>query len=221
MDSSQRGYIAPIVYRADRCEAKDVAALTQLMAALTQGAGGTGSPPLEHQLWGWVLSNNILHSEFGEIPRPSAMQLAQWREGLVASRNVTVGIEPTLNWPAYPLDRFAGQYATTRQPMLMLQGLLDPATIVRKARELKPAFSGPNQTWVELPYATHTTLVSSPFVNALGERRSCATGLMMAFIENPTSPIDLGCVARTEGINWNLPNVQLNQAFFATNDAWE
>ncbi len=218
MDGFQRGYIAPIVYRADRCEPRDITALKVTMAQFT---GEGGSPPLEHQLWGWVLSQNILHSEFSETPLPTPMQLNAIREASVASRDVTEGFEATLNWPRYPLDAYAGAFADTTTPLLMLQGGLDPATLLRKARVMQPKFTRPNQTWVEFPTATHTTLVSSPYVNEVGERRSCGTVTMMRFLEAPTSPLDTSCVAKVLGIDWSLPSVDYNRGFFGTDDAWE
>ena len=218
MNPEFRGYVAPVVYRADRCDARDVTALRQFLA---QVSGEPASVPLEHQLWGWVLSNNVLHSEFGETPRPTPMELAAIRERCVASRDITEALEATLNWPVYALDAYAGQYAQTSTPMLMLSGGLDPATILRKARALRPHFTGPNQTWVELPTATHTTLFSSPYVNAIGERRSCGTAMLMGFIENPRSPVDTSCVARVEGIDWALPRTDVNLALFGSANAWE
>lgn len=219
MDPGLRGYIAPIVYRANRCEPKDVEALKVLMAQIS---AEPASLPLELQLWGWLLTHNILHSEFGETPTPTAAQLQALREGAVASRDVTEGFEATLSiWPRYAPDRFVGGWADTPMPLLMLNGGLDPATILRKAREFRPRFSRPNQTWVEFPTASHTTISSSPFVDERGERRSCGTRLMMAFMDAPRGSLDTGCVAKVEGINFAFPNAGLTQALFGTTNAWE
>ncbi|MCU0696463.1 MAG: alpha/beta hydrolase [Myxococcaceae bacterium] len=218
MDPSLRAYIAPIVYRADRCNAADVDALSVLMNQLTQEPA---MPPDEHRLWGWVLSQNILHSEFAETPRPTAAQLSAMREPLVASRDVTEGFEPTLNWPVYPADRFTGQWPEPQTPIVMLQGGLDPATILRKARAAKERLNRPGQTWVEIPSATHTVVASSPYVNAVGERRSCGTAVMMSFLENPGVTPDTSCVSRVEPISWALPNGNLTLALFGRRNAWE
>ncbi len=218
MDPALRGYVAPIVHRADRCSADDVAALTVLMGQLTQQPL---SPPDEHRLWGWVLSQNILHSEMGESPRPTAAQLAAIREAAVASRDVTEGFEMNLDWPVYAADPFVGRWPDTATPVLMLQGGLDPATLLRKARAAQAHFQRSHQTWVEVPTATHTVIASSPYVNAVGERRSCGTAMLMAFVENPTATVDTSCVAAVQGIDWTLPNTNYNLALFGRRDAWE
>lgn len=217
MDPTLRGYIAAIVYRADRCDSHDVAALTVLMNQLTIEQ----PPPEEHKLWGWVLSQNILHSEFGETPTPTAMQLAAIREASVASRDVTQGFETNLDWPVYPHDQYVGRWPDTATPLVMLQGGLDPATILSRARVASARFTRPNQTWVEFPTATHTVIASSPYVNALAERRSCGTAVLMSFIENPRSAVETSCVTQVEGINWALPSMNLNIGLFGRRDAWE
>jgi pimeloyl-ACP methyl ester carboxylesterase len=218
MDPTLRAYIAPIVYRADRCAANDVEALAVLLNQLSQEPG---TPPEEHRLWGWVLSQNILHSDFSESPRPTAMQLASWREPLVASRDVTEGFEATLGWPAYPADRFTGRWPEPQRPLVMLQGGLDPATILRKARAARDQLNRPGQTWVEIPSATHTVIASSPYVNAAGERRSCGTAVMMSFLENPSAPPDTSCVSKVERLSWALTNTNLTLALFGRRDPWE
>lgn len=218
MDANLRAYIAPIIARVDRCEPRDVPALKVLMAQLT------GQQPFsqELRLWGWVLSNNIIVSEFNETPELTIAQLTAIRDGAVASRDVTAGLELQLAaWPRYSPGPLASQWADSSIPMLFLQGGLDPATLLRKARVMKPHFTRPNQTWVELPTATHTTLVSSPFVNQAGERRSCGTGMLMRFIEAPTTPLDTSCVPLILPLDFTLNRPDVNMALFGTTDAWE
>ncbi len=218
MDPVLRAYIAPIVYRAERCEPSDAEGLAVL---LNQVSRSPLTPPLEHRLWGWVLSQNILHSEFGETPRPTSAQLAEIREASVASRDVTEGFEATLNWPVYPADRFVGQWPDTQTPIVMIQGGLDPATLLRKARAARDRLNRANQTWVEIPSATHTVIASSPFVNAIGERRSCGTAVMMSFIENPRAPVDTSCVSKVERLSWGLTNTSITLSLLGRSDAWE
>ncbi len=218
MDPGLRAYVAPIVHRLDRCDARDITALRVLVRQLTQeqpfGA--------EQRLWGWVLMNNIAHSEFNESPPPSAALLESIREGAVASRDITAVLGVNLGrWPVYTPDAYATQWAVTSTPMLMLQGGLDPATLLRKARETRTHFTGQNQHWVEFATASHTTLSSTPFVDEIGERRSCATRLLMRFIEGPTQPLDTGCVARVEGPEFRLERPDINRALFGSASAWE
>jgi pimeloyl-ACP methyl ester carboxylesterase len=218
MDPGLRAYIPAVVRRATRCEPRDVSALRVFLRAVS-----TEQPPDENlRLWGWVLTHNIINSEFNEAPPPTVAQLEAIREGAVASRDVTAGLQLTLGrWPTYALDAYANRYADTTTPLLFLQGGLDPATLLRKARPMRERFARPHQTWVEFPTATHTAIASSPFVDEVGESRSCGTRLLMRFIENPTAPLDTGCVARVRPLDFTLPRTDLNQALFGTRDAWE
>jgi hypothetical protein len=157
-----------------------------------------------------------------ETPLLTLEELEAIRESAVASRDVTTIFEPNLTtWPTYDAGDLAKEYATTDLPLLMLHGGLDPATILIKARAMKDVFTGPNQTWVEFPQASHTTLVSTPFIDAALERRSCGTRLLMAFIADPTAPIDAGCVADIIPIDFETPRKDYNMALFGTADAWE
>lgn len=218
MNPALRGYAAPIIYRFDRCDARDLPALRTLVAQLTQEAPFEA----EQRLWGWVLMNNITHSEFNEAPMPTRAQLEAIREGAVASRDITSLLELQLeSWPHYPLDEFVGQFARTDAPMLMLQGGLDPATLLRKARPMQQRFMGAHQHWVEFAQASHTTLSSTPFVDETGERRSCATRLLMRFIEAPTQPLDTGCVAAVEGVDFRCDKQDVNRALFGATNAWD
>lgn len=218
MDPSMRAYLPAIIHRVDRCEPRDVGALQKLMQALTQ-PGGTSEFMKQ---WSWVLAHNIITSEFNESPPPTKALLQSIRDGAVASRDITEQLEVHLGtWPSYAPGPLATQWADSSMPMLFLQGGLDPATLLRKARVMKPHFTRPNQTWVELPTATHTTLASSPYVNEAGERRSCGTRLLMSFIEAPTASLDVSCAQKVVPLDFTLPRTEVNQALFGTNDAWE
>lgn len=217
MDPRLRTYLPAIVYRADRCEPRDVEALGVLMGLLTQEQ----PPSLELELWGYVLTQNVVRAEFGEDPMPTAAALADIRDGAVASRDITIMLGETLDWPAYPADPYVGAWADTDTPILMLQGGLDPATRLDKATPYRDHFTRPHQTWVTFPTATHTTLGSTPFVDEIGETRSCATRLMMAFAADPQREIDTGCVDQITPLDFSLPRTDYNRALFGTSDAWE
>ncbi len=212
MHQEYRRMIPPIVYRVDRCEQRDVDVLKPLMDGFVQEA------PIGEMLkqWGWVLSNNITMSELWESPTPTAADLDAIREGSVASRDVTTGMDALIGkWPTYAPDRFTGGWPDRKKPVLVLQGGLDPATLLRKAREAKPFFAKPGQHWIEVPSATHTVIASSTTT----AKRSCGTQMMMSFLERPESP-DTSCLANVIPVGFDLPS-GLVQAFFGQDDAWE
>ncbi len=218
MDPSLRGYVPAIVYRANRCETRDVGALRVFMRAIT-----TEQPPNENlRQWSFALSQHIVLSEFAPTPAPTRDALAAIREGAVASRDVTDGLSVNLGrWPVYTPDAYAAQWADSDVPMLFLQGGLDPATLLRKARAMRPHFTRAHQTWVEVPTATHTVFASSPFTDENGESRSCGTRLLMRFAEDPAAPVDTACVAQVRPINFALPNTDITRALLGGADAWE
>jgi pimeloyl-ACP methyl ester carboxylesterase len=217
MDATLRPFIPAIVYRADRCEPRDVAALRVLLPQLVRQP----PPTTDQRLWSWVVTNNVLFSEFDETPQLTPAQLEAIREAAVASRDVTTVFEQNLDWPKYPADEYVGRFADTDSPLLFLSGGLDPATIIGKARVMRAHFTRPHQTWVEIPWATHTTIVSSPFLDESGERRSCGTRLLMRFLESPTTPLDTSCADAVIPIDFTLPRRDLSRALFLTSDGWE
>lgn len=212
MHPDYRKMIAPMVYRADRCEPKDIAALAPLLEGMTQEA------PVGEMLhqWGWVLSNNVLFSEMWEQPSPTAAELEAIREGAVASRDVTLNMDALIGkWPTYPSDPLVGQWPNRSKPVLVLQGGLDPATLLRKARVAKDVFTKPGQHWIEIPSATHTVIGSSTTT----ERRSCGTLIMMSFFEHPEAP-DTSCLNQLIPLSFE-PSAATVSAFFGTTEAWE
>ncbi|MFO0606492.1 MAG: alpha/beta fold hydrolase [Polyangiales bacterium] len=218
MDPSLRAYVPAVVYRTNRCEARDIGALRVFMRAIT-----TPQPPNENlRQWSFPLTHNIVLSEFSPTPPPTREALAAIREGAVASRDVTDGLSVNLGrWPVYTPDAFARGWAETDTPVLFLQGGLDPATLLRKARVMREHFTRPHQTWVEVPTATHTVIASSPFIDEAGEPRSCGTRLLMRFAEDPTAPLDTSCVAQVRPIDFTLPNMERTRGLFGGPDAWE
>lgn len=178
MDPNLRGYIPAFVYRLDRCEPRDIDALKILVTNLTQEQPESRNNPsmeLDRPTY------NIMMSELWETPSPTAANLQLIRENAVASRDVTLGMELHIgNWPTYTPDNYSKTWATSTTPLLFLQGGLNPATLLRKAREVKGRF-GPNQHWVEIPTVTHTVIGSS----TTSEKQSCGTRIMMNFIEAP------------------------------------
>jgi pimeloyl-ACP methyl ester carboxylesterase len=213
MDPALRVYIPAIVYRVDRCAANDVTALKQLVANLTQQ-----QPAGEFaKQWGWILSNNITLSELWEDPSPTAAELSAIREASVASRDVTTNFDFQIGkWPTYPKDEYMGGWPTTDVPVLFLQGGLDPATLLRKAVVAKDHFNKPHQSFVEIPTATHTVIVSS----ATTANRSCGTRIMMNFIENPQAPLDTSCLPTVVPLDFQGQK-PISQALLGTTDAWE
>lgn len=212
MDPRFRNLVPSVVYRWDRCAPGDVDAINSLYAAYFPEE----EQPLPEMIkqWGWVAGDNICFSEMWGNQSPT--ELAAIRDAAIASRDVTAGRgERKPTWPVYPKDAFVGAYAKTDVPLLMLQGGLDPATLLSKAQVMKDHFQGPYQHFVTFPEASHTTITST----ATTAKRSCATMTLMKFIEDPKGPLDTSCMAdivplQYETSDWALP-------LYGTADPWE
>lgn len=215
MQPQLRTYIPAVIHRADRCSAADVTSLKFFMKAISQPA------PEDEMMrqWGWMLSYNVIFSEMWETPEPAPGELAGIRDRAIASRDITAMMEAALPlWSRYPADPLATSWATSDKPLLFLNGGLDPATLLRKARLAKPHFTKPNQHWVEVPSASHTVIGSSP----LPEGGSCGTRMFMSFMENPTAPLDTSCVAKVVPLDFtNTVDRDLTRGLFGRYDAWE
>ncbi|MBX3224209.1 MAG: alpha/beta fold hydrolase [Labilithrix sp.] len=214
MDPTLRTYIPPVIYRADRCEPRDVTALKVFVDAVTQE--GPESEMMKQ--WGWGLTYNIIFSELWENPAPTASELALIRDNAVASRDITEQMSFLYEgWPRYSPDPSSKAYADTDTPMLFLQGGLDPATLLRKARPMREHFTRPHQTWVEVPTAGHTVFASS----TTSEGRSCGTRMIMGFLEDPKRAVDTSCIADVVPLDFSNPRTAFTSALFGTTDAWE
>lgn len=216
MSAGLRRYVPAAIYRLDRCSEADVAAMNTFFTAI-YGTGEEGGEPNEFMKgWGFVLSNNVMFSELWETPPPTNAILDGIREGAVASREITAGLPDLFaTWPRYDEPR-AKAWATTDRPVLMLAGGLDPATLFRKQLPARDAFRGPNQHFVEVPSATHTVIASSQ----TSEKRSCGTLMMMAFLENPTAPLDTSCLANVVPISFD-GDAAMTNGLFGTSNAWD
>ncbi len=217
MGFALRPYIAAALYRADRCSAADEQALARMMTVF-YGPLTAASTTL-YKLWGWVLSNNILFSELWPAVSPTAADLRAIREASVVSRDVTSAMDVLVGtWPTYPKDAYVGQWAQTDTPMLMLAGGLDPATLMRKALEVKPHFQGAHQTWVEFPLGAHGILSSSP-TNA---GPSCGTAIMVSFMRSPMSPPDRTCMSDLRGLDFTgAATPATTMQLFGVADPWD
>ncbi|MBL8957957.1 MAG: alpha/beta hydrolase [Myxococcaceae bacterium] len=218
MGFSLRPYIAAALYRADRCNAADQAALARLMQVFF-GTAPSAAAALAAQQGGWILSNNILFSELWPTaaPLPTAADLLASRENSVVSRDVTSSMDVLVGtWPTYARDRWVDAWAVTTTPMLMLAGGLDPATTYRKQLLVKPHFTAPGQHWVEFPLGAHGVITSSP-TNA---NTSCGTAVMLSFLRSPLAAPDTACKSDLRGVDF-VGNSATAQQLFGTTDMWE
>jgi hypothetical protein len=122
-------------------------------------------------------------------------------------------------WPKYEDPTWDDKWAETATPMLMLQGVLDPATGYDRAIAVGEHFDGPNQTFVAFPTAGHNVSSGTP-VSEDPDEVHCGRRLFVDFIKDPTAALDLSCVDQV------LPNdfegdPTLADLVFGTLHLWE
>jgi pimeloyl-ACP methyl ester carboxylesterase len=212
MNWGGRAFIPATIYRLERCNAGDAAAVKKML-----GKFFSGDIVIDEMLrqWSFALGNNISLSELWETPEPTVDQLTAIREASIVSRDVTSGFEPVLaTWPRYTEPR-AKEWAKTDRPLLMFAGGLDPATLIDKQRVMRDHFHAPNQHWFEFPDATHAILGSSP----TKDNHSCGIRMMVSFFDHPESP-DASCMSNLAALSFAGERAA-SQDLFGTDDAWE
>ncbi|KYF97532.1 hypothetical protein BE20_38300, partial [Sorangium cellulosum] len=201
-----------LIYRLDRCSPADVAAFDHLNDILL--APLPEPPPPSQRLSSPVLRYNITLSELWADPPPSAAEVDDFlAEANIALGQMDDGVAIRERWPRYTPDAYAGQWATTNVPLLLLQGELDfvPSAI---PEAVERHFTGPNQTFVMLPRAPHT--LESP----TSAGTSCDLEILLQFIADPEAPLDTSCTERILPLDFSV-DPTLSATLLGTDDAWD
>ncbi len=207
-----RPLIPATIYRLERCNEADAAAVKKL---LSKWFGGPLVLDEFLRQWSFALGNNVALSELWETPSPTTSDLDTIREASIVSRDVTSGFDPILDtWPRYS-DPLANQWAKTDLPLLMFAGGLDPATLIEKQRPVKEHLHGPGQTWLEFPAAAHGILGSTP----MKDGHSCGIKIMVSFLDHPEAP-DTSCISDLAPLSFRAEKTT-SQDLFGTDDAWD
>lgn len=203
--------LAPaILYRLERCEPADVAALQHAVGLIIAALATI----VEDPYYSRALGHHIKLSELWKAPHPSLAETEALVAGAVFSVASTLELlELEAIWPSYPIEPWEEVFATSELPMLMINGELDPATPLDEAAILAEVFSAPNQRWIEMPWATHTS--ESP--TTAGD--SCSLRMVGDFLRAPReAPED--CRAELIELDFGGSG-ELAQLVFGTDDIWD
>lgn len=214
--------IPAAIYRLDRCTEDDAWAFYNMYRVLFGDDGSiidtTGS-------WSMVLNFNISYSELwntDEWENEDAMR-EYWLEidqqALFGASGVEINYAQKQRFPAYNDTTYDDGWAETTIPILMLQGVLDPATPWSRAVHVGEHFNGPNQTFVGFPGTPHNVTSGTPLSNE-PDQMHCGQKLFVDFLKAPTSPLDLSCVDAVLPINFEGTQ-QLAEIVFGATDYWE
>jgi pimeloyl-ACP methyl ester carboxylesterase len=206
-------YIPALTYRAQRCTADDVTAITyfysKLQAAFAAPAGGFSLP----------LQMYVDVSEFWTYPTPGvpAVQAAFDQTSIAVGASLATAMASD-TWPRYDPAPYAGQWPSTTVPLLMMNGGLDPATPLAGALTVKDHFQGQNQTFVTFADEGHVAEGQSP-TDVLWSH-DCGFAIVDQFFNAPTGPLDTSCLGSVLPLNFSGTPLA-NKQIWDTTDVWE
>lgn len=212
-----RNLVPAVSHRILRCDAADIAALTQFRKTTQQYFGGGFSGFANEPLDSDVLGFNIAMSEMEESPPITVAARNKLMEGALFETADDYGMRAIYDaWPKYPHDKWVGQYPESNVPVLLMNGTLDTQTPQEFADVVAPHYKKPNQSYVVFPRVPHGVVGSSPMVDA---RDNCGERIWKAFVAAPTAAIDTSCLAKIKGHDFDKPS-QMAQVFFGTPALW-
>ncbi len=206
----ERVLVPAILYRIERCDAGDIAALTHLGAALQ----APSTPDVHDRHHSTVLGNHVGLSEFWPTPSPTLAELEAIADDAVFSLRLSPRLRRRLDaWPTYAQDDYYGTLGATTKPMLLLQGELDPATTSDEAAGVGDFYQGPGQAYYLLPGGSHS------FVTPTASGSYCALTMFFQFALDPDEPVD-DCTSDILPLDF-AGDPDLAAAYLATGDVWE
>lgn len=217
-DPDYREFILPLVYREQRCNAKDrvimdnwnfALGVFNLLFPLAAEQGGPyredapSSVALMRYIGGIELSDHRTVSEryvkrAVDTSNPLELQFADgtgyamWNASKVA-RDMGIAFEPSKGFAPYT------------GPTLMLHGDLDPQTPLVQAKKWRERFSDEDDHWVEFPNGQHGAITTTLTIDG----SPCAMRIMAEFVVNsykgePSKELNTSCVGETISANMDF-----------------
>lgn len=216
MSEALREAVPAVLYRLNRCEADDVAALERLLSRLwTQSKYPSPVALLDSD----VLGVNVGISELWPDPHPDPTALDEQQEALLFS----IGLSPRFAgyqdmWPAYPRDQYVDAWPTTDVPILMGNGGLDPQTPPWVAEPARTHFTAAHQYYFDFPGCAHG-LISQSTVST-PDTPDCFLQMLLDFVDDPTTVPDDSCLSDLRPLDFGGSH-PYSQYLFGTDDLWD
>ena len=188
-----------------RLRACDEAALQRLLLTLVDVPETAGD-----EMFSDVLNRHVALSELARRPAPTVEEVETFVDGLDFSLDVGPHFArlAEAGWPTYDRDAWADELPDTTVPLLLLNGTLDPQTVERRTRRTAAHFTGADQQYVAVPYATHSVLDQSPLELAPdGTLATCGQDLIAQFLAAPTTRVDTSCTQDVIAPNFANPEL--------------
>ncbi|MBK6514171.1 MAG: alpha/beta fold hydrolase [Polyangiaceae bacterium] len=216
MSPITRTYLPATIYRLQRCEEADVAAIDRMLTLLF----GDQTTSYYDTLSSDALFYNVSLSELwpDQELHPTLAEIEETESSLY----ITTGLTPRVaavqsEWPAYADDAYVDAWASTQTPILMLNGDLDPMTPLWLAELTAPHFTDSNQHFVIIPRAAHCVTAQTPTVFG---QPMCGLEVARSFFADPMAPPDTRCLDQIPAESF-AGDPGLNNLVFGTVDLWE
>jgi pimeloyl-ACP methyl ester carboxylesterase len=223
-----RDTLPAVIYRVNRCSSEDQKALSLFRTNffVNTGLASTSGNYVAAE-GSEVLQNIITSSELIALPVDKAAVQAE-DKALYASAGMEILFSEiadestsntTLPASSYPRDRYFGQYPSVKQPMLLMNGTLDPSTPFVNAKKVAKVYLGQSNKhyFFSIPRDGH---VGAPNFDDAGNP-SCVQSIVQAFISNPQSKPNASCLNKEPELDFSHKTDGMPQKMFGRNDLWE
>jgi pimeloyl-ACP methyl ester carboxylesterase len=212
--TTERLWVAPLLYRLQRCSADDQRALR---VALATPSAGPPTSPRFNALLNWA---GIYRGLYHVTLSPAELD-ALTTEGLFDNGGMAALARRRALFPEDFDDRSpAGDLASYTGPVHIVQGALDPLTPALLVPAITARWSGADVHTLVLPDGGHT----SPRFTLRPDGERCTMRWLAGFVVDPSAPFDLSCLddVPTLDLGVTLPASQeLSEAFWGVRDPWD
>lgn len=211
-----RPFIPAVVYRLQRCEAPDVAALARAIGVLFGEA-----PDYHDELFSSALNAHIGLSDFWPDTPPSADALQEIVDGAFTSLDAAPYFAVLYeDWPRYGHDEYWAGWAEAPIPILSMNGDLDPQTPIWVATPAVDGLAAENHYFVTAPRSPHGVIVQTPTTTTGSFLDNCGLEILVEFLDNPSVEPDTSCLSDVLPIDFE-GNIAYTGYLFGTSDMWE
>jgi hypothetical protein len=210
-----------LIYRINRCEPKDVEALSKIFEEDDEP-----EPEDKYLHFSINLNTNIAVSLL--MTKKSLAIAEQETPNYIAAPDAlidTYTLIEKVKWPQFPHDQYTEKWPETDLPILILTGDMDPQTPLSFAKRAKTHYTGTNQYMIVLPGAPHGSLIWSPLKNVpIDDANSCGVRVMFNFITDVTKEPEASCIDDMLLPEFSGKSEAAKTAagkFFDTEDIWD
>ncbi len=220
---SERILIPPLIYRLNRCNCQDQAALATF---LTEQPGTVTD---RHLLNSPMLCDLISLSEL--YSGKTTVDLEAFSQQALFSEDTSLRFARIMDmdiWQLYTDAQYAQKLPTTAMPIQMLNGTTDPQTPLAIAQNAGTHFTGQYQQFTTTPFSTHGVLVNStitpPPWQRGGQEQTCGSLLFGQFVGNPKGMMDTTCTTTVYPVEFDgntSNNISISNKYFGIDNMWE